>query len=73
LTDTKKQPWVAGKNNPNSVWGTSTAVNSILDGGTETKLFRLGFTNLLAEGNLPNSNITRNTITFQGLKTFLIN
>jgi hypothetical protein len=52
----------------------STAVNSIsLDGGTETSSFRLGFTNLLAEGNLPNSNITRNTITFQGLKTFLIN
>ncbi|MFB0910702.1 MAG: SusC/RagA family TonB-linked outer membrane protein, partial [Flavobacterium sp.] len=70
LTDTyqKATPWVAGKNNPNSVWGTSsTAVNSIsLDGGTETSSFRLGFTNLLAEGNLPNSNITRNTITFSG-------
>jgi hypothetical protein len=48
LTDTyqKATPWVAGKNNPNSVWGTSTAVNSIsLDGGTETSSFRLGFTN----------------------------
>jgi TonB-linked SusC/RagA family outer membrane protein len=68
LTDTyqKATPWVAGKNNPNSVWGTSsTAVNSVsLDGGTETSSFRLGFTNLLAEGNLPNSNIKRNTITF---------
>jgi hypothetical protein len=63
LTDTyqKATPWVAGKNNPNSVWGTSsTAVLYSLDGGTETSSFRLGFTNLLAEGNLPNSNITRN-------------
>jgi len=64
----KATPWVAGKNNPNSVWGTSsTAVNSVsLDGGTETSAFRLGFTNLLAEGNLPNSNIRRNTIAFSG-------
>jgi hypothetical protein len=47
LTDTfgKATPWVAGKNNPNSVWGTSsTAVNSIsLDGGTDKSSFR--FTN----------------------------
>jgi TonB-linked SusC/RagA family outer membrane protein len=70
LTETfgKATPWVAGKNNPNSVWGTSsTAVNSVsLDGGTDKSSFRLGFTNLLAEGNLPNSNIKRNTITFSG-------
>jgi len=70
LTDTyqKATPWVAGKNNPNYVWGTSsTAVNSVsLDGGTDTSAFRLGFTNLLSEGNLPNSNIKRNTIAFSG-------
>jgi TonB-linked SusC/RagA family outer membrane protein len=70
LTDTyqKATPWVAGKNNPNSVWGTSsTAVNSVsLDGGTDSSTFRLGFTNLLSEGNLPNSNLRRNTITFSG-------
>jgi TonB-linked SusC/RagA family outer membrane protein len=70
LTDTyqKATPWVAGKNNPNSVWGTgSTAVNSVsLDGGTDKSSFRLGFTNLLQEGNLPNQNITRNTISFSG-------
>lgn len=64
----KATPWVAGKNNPNSVWGTSsTAVNSVsLDGGSDTSSFRLGFTNLLSEGNLPNSSIKRNTITFSG-------
>jgi TonB-linked SusC/RagA family outer membrane protein len=70
LTDTyqKATPWIAGKNNPNSVWGTgSTAVNSVsLDGGTDKSSFRLGFTNLLQEGNLPNQNITRNTISFSG-------
>lgn len=70
LTETYKKatPWVAGKNNPNSVWGTgSTAINSVsLDGGTDTSSFRLGFTNLLSEGNLPNSTLKRNTIAFSG-------
>ncbi|MGO4818647.1 SusC/RagA family TonB-linked outer membrane protein [Flavobacterium sp. W22_SRS_FP1] len=70
LTDTyqKATPWIAGKNNPNSVWGTgSTVVNSVsLDGGTDKSSFRLGFTNLLQEGNLPNQNIKRNTISFSG-------
>ena len=70
LTETfgKATPWVAGKANPNSVWGTgSTAVNSVsLDGGDEKSSFRLGFTNLLQEGSLPNSGIKRNTISFSG-------
>jgi len=61
-------PWVAGKTNPNYVWGTSmTAVNSFaLDGGTDKSSFRLGVTNLSQEGNLPNSKIKRNTISFSG-------
>ncbi|MDR7209051.1 SusC/RagA family TonB-linked outer membrane protein [Flavobacterium piscis] len=64
----KATPWVAGKANPNSVWGTaSTAVNSVsLDGGDEKNSFRLGFTNLTQIGNLPNSSIKRNTIAFSG-------
>jgi TonB-linked SusC/RagA family outer membrane protein len=70
LTETfgKATPWVAGKANPNSVWGTgSTAVNSVsLDGGDDKSSFRLGFTNLLQEGSLPNSSIKRNTIAFSG-------
>ena len=70
LKDTygKASPWVAGKANPNSVWGTgSTAVNSVsLDGGDDKSSFRLGFTNLLQEGNLPNGSIKRNTISFSG-------
>ena len=61
-------PWVAGANNPNSVWKTgSTAVNSVsLDGGNDKSTFRLGFTNLTQEGNLPNSNIKRNVLSFSG-------
>src|SRR5690606_4099473 len=61
-------PWVAGANDPNSVWKTSsTAVNSVsLDGGNDTSTFRLGFTNLNQEGNLPNSNIKRNVLSFSG-------
>ena len=64
----KATPWVAGKATPNSVWGTgSTAVNSVsLDGGDDKSSFRLGFTNLLQEGSLPNSGIKRNTISFSG-------
>lgn len=65
-------PWVAGKKDANSVWGTSgTYVNSVgLDGANETSSFRLGYTNLLQEGNLPNSEIKRNSITFNGSHQF---
>jgi TonB-linked SusC/RagA family outer membrane protein len=70
LKDTygKATPWVAGKNNPNYVWQTAaTTVNSVsLDGGTDKSSFRLGFTNLIQEGNLPNGSIKRNSINFSG-------
>ncbi|MDG3581822.1 SusC/RagA family TonB-linked outer membrane protein [Galbibacter pacificus] len=72
--DTYQQasPWVAGANDPNYVWKTSaTTVNSIsLDGGTEKNTFRLGFTNMIQEGNLPNSQIKRNSINFNGSHDF---
>ncbi|SFZ89272.1 TonB-linked outer membrane protein, SusC/RagA family [Flaviramulus basaltis] len=68
--DTYQQstPWSAGKNDPNYVWGTSiTAVNSVsLDGGNDKSSFRLGITNLSQEGNLPNSLLKRNTVSFNG-------
>ncbi|RBP32182.1 TonB-linked SusC/RagA family outer membrane protein [Oceanihabitans sediminis] len=62
------RPWLAGKNDPNYVWGTSgTFVNSVsLDGSDEKSSFRLGYTNMMQEGNLPNSEIKRNSITFNG-------
>lgn len=72
--DTYRQatPWVAGANDPNYVWQTgTTAVNSVsLDGGTEKSSFRLGYTNMMQEGNLPNSHIKRNSINFNGSHDF---
>lgn len=74
LADTFGQPtpWVAGAHTPNDIWITgSTAINTVaLDGGTETSSFRLGATNMLQEGNLPNSNIKKNTLTFNGAHDF---
>ncbi|MFV0249394.1 MAG: SusC/RagA family TonB-linked outer membrane protein [Tenacibaculum sp.] len=62
----KATPWVAAKNTPNSIWEVGgTYVNSIsIDGGNKNSAFRLGYTNLLQDGNLPNSNIKRNSINF---------
>jgi len=61
-------PYVAGAHDFNYIWETSsTAVNSVsLDGGGEKSSFRLGATNLLQSGNLPNSEIKRNSINFNG-------
>lgn len=61
-------PWVAGKNNPNSVFETAlTKTNSVSFGkSTDKGSFRMGFTNKIQEGVMPNSEIKRNTITFAG-------
>ncbi|MCF4102260.1 SusC/RagA family TonB-linked outer membrane protein [Gillisia sp. M10.2A] len=68
LTDTYQvaTPWVAAEHTPNDIWETGyTAINSVaLDGGSDTGSFRLSANNMLQEGNLPNSEIKRNTITF---------
>lgn len=68
-------PWTAGANTPNDFWETGhTAINSVaLDGGTDRSTFRLGVTNLLQEGNLPNSEIKRNTIIFSATHDFTDN
>lgn len=61
-------PWVAAKNDPNTIWKTSTTfVNSAaFSGGNEQGSFRFGFTNSLHEGNLDNSSLKRNTLDFSG-------
>ncbi|QED38854.1 SusC/RagA family TonB-linked outer membrane protein [Antarcticibacterium arcticum] len=68
--DTYQQatPWVAGAHTPNDIWKTGyTSINAIaLDGGSDTGSFRLSLNNMLQEGNLPNANIKRNTISFSG-------
>lgn len=74
LEDTYLQasPWVAGEHTPNDIWETGyTAINSVaLDGGTDESSFRLGFTNLNQDGNLPNARIKRNTVKFSGSHDF---
>lgn len=68
--DTYQQatPWVAGAHTPNDIWETGyTSINAIaLDGGSDTGSFRLSLNNMLQEGNLPNSSIKRNTVSFSG-------
>lgn len=68
--DTYQQatPWVAGEHTPNDIWKTGyTAINAVaLDGGSETGSFRLSANNTLQEGNLPNAEIKRNSISFSG-------
>ena len=72
--DTYQQasPWVAGANDPNTIWQTGyTSVNSVaLDGGTEKGSFRISGTNLNQQGSLPNSEIKRNTLKFSGTHDF---
>ena len=61
-------PWVAAKNDPNSIWGISTTfVNTAaFSGANEDGGFRLSVTNSLTDGNLVNSKLTRNTVSFGG-------
>lgn len=74
LEDTYLQPtpWTAGEHTPNDFWKTGyTAINSVaLDGATDESSFRLGVTNMNQEGNLPNSEIKRNTIVFSATHNF---
>jgi len=61
-------PWVAAENDPTSFFQTGTTMfNSIqLDGANEKGDFRLGYTNLDQSGIMPNSNIRKHTIAFNG-------
>ena len=64
----KATPWLAAKNDPNSIWGvSSTYVNSAsFSGSNDQGSFRLGVTNNLTNGNLVNSELKRNTVSFNG-------
>jgi TonB-linked SusC/RagA family outer membrane protein len=59
-------PWVAGANNPNTLFiDGNTNTNSVSFGkSTEATSFRVGFTNKYQTGIVPNSSIKRNTLTF---------
>jgi len=65
-------PWVAAKNTPNSVFETAlTYTNSVSFGkSTDSGDFRLGFTNKIQEGVMPNSQLKRNNLTFSASHNF---
>ncbi len=62
----KKSPWIAGENDPSSVFETgSTLFNSVaLDGANENGSFRLGYTNMNQSGIMPNSKVIRDNVDF---------
>jgi TonB-linked SusC/RagA family outer membrane protein len=61
-------PWVAHPNNVRDFFETGVQnTNSVsLNGGNEISSFRLSYTNLNSKGIMPNSNLYRNTISFNG-------
>ena len=61
-------PQRAAENDATTFYETSRMLNTnvSVDGGTERANYRLSYTNVDQNGVLPNSNITRNTVSFAG-------
>ncbi|WP_159019312.1 SusC/RagA family TonB-linked outer membrane protein [Algibacter sp. L3A6] len=59
-------PWVAGANDPSSVFETGTTIfNSVfLDGGNDKGNFKFGYSKADIEGIMPNSQIKRDNVDF---------
>jgi len=59
-------PWIAGKNDPSSVFETGASVfNSVaIDGQSDKGTFRLSYTKLDQTGIMPNSSIKRDNVDF---------
>lgn len=64
----KTRPWVNAKNGPEAFFRTGILkVNNIaLEGGNEEGNFRVSYTNTHQEGTIPNSELEKNTISFNG-------
>ena len=62
------QPYVASDNDASTFYETGITYNNSIavDGGTDKSQFRLSYTNFDMKGNLPNSNIKKNTVNFSG-------
>lgn len=60
--------WVAAENDPSTFFKTSVStLNSVsIDGGNDNGNFKLGYTNNIERGTLPNSRITKDIINFGG-------
>ena len=61
-------PWVAASNDPSTFFETSVStLNSVtVDGGNESGTFKLGYTNNVERGVLPNSRINKDIVNFGG-------
>lgn len=61
-------PQLPGENDATTFYETSKMFNTNIsvDGGTDRSNYRLSYTNVDQDGVLPNSNITRNTVSFAG-------
>ncbi|MCX2742754.1 SusC/RagA family TonB-linked outer membrane protein [Mangrovivirga sp. M17] len=62
------RPWVAGANDPVEFFETQTIWDNTiaLFGGNENLTYRVSYTNVSQNGILPNSEMTKNTINFNG-------
>lgn len=64
----EKRPWVAAENTPVDFFERQTTFNNsiALAGGNENTTFRLSYTNLTMDDILPNSEMVKHTINFNG-------
>mgnify|MGYP002713107729 CR=1 FL=1 len=64
----KAYPWMAAEHTPVDFWETANTVNNSisLSGGNDKNSFRLSYTNYSGSGILPNSQIHKNTFSFNG-------
>lgn len=65
----KKTPWVAPKNGPITFFETpvTTTNNLAVAGSNDMGSYRLSYTNFYQKGLLPNGNIKRNNVAFNGI------
>lgn len=71
----KKTPYVAGANGPLYFFetGKQFVTSADVTGGTDKSTFRLNFTNTEQTGILPNSDLSKNNLTFSGSHSILDN
>ncbi|MEX6686728.1 SusC/RagA family TonB-linked outer membrane protein [Danxiaibacter flavus] len=62
----KATPWVAAKNDPSTFYETAVSTNNsiFLNTASDKGFFKLGYTNNIERGTLPNSSIKKNIINF---------
>jgi len=64
----KATPWVAGANQPITFFetGLSTTNNVEVSGGDDKTTYRFSYTNYDSKGVMPNSNLSKNNVAFNG-------